>query len=211
MAVAAGGDAARRGTRQPRRPRPGGRRDRLAWPAFNVADSCIVVGCSRCSTWWKGELETDAKRLTAGARDAGLRLDAFLAARGRLLARAAQRLIEAGAVAWTAAHAPRTTGWRRERVELAETGAARPSGDLLQMPRQSTSRSSTATSICSCRQACGRGHAPRARPPWPHAAEALGGLAAGGAHPERAGHRPPPRPRHLGPADSCRSEEAIAR
>ena len=57
--------------------------DPVAWPAFNVADSCIVVGVFALLYVVEG-LETDAKRLTAGARDAGLRLDAFLAARGRL-------------------------------------------------------------------------------------------------------------------------------
>ena len=42
------GAAARRRARQPGRPRPRGRGDRLhrpaAWPAFNLADICIVVG-----------------------------------------------------------------------------------------------------------------------------------------------------------------------
>jgi 23S rRNA pseudouridine1911/1915/1917 synthase len=46
-----------------------------------------------------GEAETDAQELIAGAEDAGLRLDAFLTARGATPSRAAaQRLIELGEV-----------------------------------------------------------------------------------------------------------------
>jgi 23S rRNA pseudouridine1911/1915/1917 synthase len=47
----------------------------------------------------RGEAETGAEELIAGSEDAGLRLDAFLAARGAAQSRtAAQRLIERGAV-----------------------------------------------------------------------------------------------------------------
>jgi 23S rRNA pseudouridine1911/1915/1917 synthase len=47
----------------------------------------------------RGEAETDAEELIAGPEDAGLRLDAFLAARGAAPSRtAAQRLIERGEV-----------------------------------------------------------------------------------------------------------------
>src|SRR6185436_9851002 len=47
----------------------------------------------------RGEAETAADELIAGPEDAGLRLDAFLAARGEASSRAAaQRLIERGGV-----------------------------------------------------------------------------------------------------------------
>ena len=47
------------------------------------------------------------------------------------------------------------------------------------------------------RQAGRRGRAPGARPPHGHALPGAGGRGAGGRGPERARHRPPPRPRHL--------------
>ena len=53
--------------------------DPVAWPAFNVADACIVVGVFAAAVGGGGEAETAARELTAGADDAGLRLDAFLA------------------------------------------------------------------------------------------------------------------------------------
>ena len=55
-----------------------------------------------------GEAETDAHELTAGPEDAGLRLDAFLAARGAAPSRAAaQRLIEGGRVSVDGAARPK--------------------------------------------------------------------------------------------------------
>jgi 23S rRNA pseudouridine1911/1915/1917 synthase len=55
-----------------------------------------------------GEAETAARDLTAGPNDAGLRLDAFLAARGAFASRAAaQRAIEAGAVIVNSAVQPK--------------------------------------------------------------------------------------------------------
>ena len=56
--------------------------DPVAWPAFNLADSCIVLGVLVLLFVVEGRPATDAHELTAGAADAGTRLDAFLAARG---------------------------------------------------------------------------------------------------------------------------------
>ena len=41
--------------------------DPVAWPAFNVADSCIVVGVLACSTWSERSAETDRSALEAAA------------------------------------------------------------------------------------------------------------------------------------------------
>jgi len=63
-----------------------------------------------------GEAETEARELTAGPDDAGLRLDAFLAARGACPSRAAaQRAIEAGEVTVDGAERP-----KNHRVEAGE-------------------------------------------------------------------------------------------
>ena len=73
--------------------------DPVAWPAFNIADACIVVGRRGTPMGGGGEAETGTRELTAGPDDAGLRLDAFLAARGAFPSRAAaQRAIEGGEV-----------------------------------------------------------------------------------------------------------------
>jgi 23S rRNA pseudouridine1911/1915/1917 synthase len=73
----------------------------------------------------RGEPETDTRELIAGPEDAGLRLDAFLAARGAARSRAAaQRAIERGEV--TVDGAARPKNYRVEegdRVELREPAA----------------------------------------------------------------------------------------
>jgi 23S rRNA pseudouridine1911/1915/1917 synthase len=73
----------------------------------------------------RGEAETAAQELTAGAEDAGLRLDAFLAARGAFASRAAaQRAIDGGQV--TVDGAPRPKNHRvaeGERVAIAAAAA----------------------------------------------------------------------------------------
>jgi 23S rRNA pseudouridine1911/1915/1917 synthase len=75
-----------------------------------------------------GEAETDAHELTAAAEDAGLRLDAFLAARGAFPSRAAaQRAIEGGRVAVDAG--PRPKNYRVEegdRITVASVAAPAP-------------------------------------------------------------------------------------
>ena len=72
--------------------------DPVAWPAFNVADAASSSACSCCCGWSRGGRNGRA-RADRGRRDAGLRLDAFLAARGAFASRAAaQRVIERGEV-----------------------------------------------------------------------------------------------------------------
>jgi 23S rRNA pseudouridine1911/1915/1917 synthase len=69
----------------------------------------------------RGEPETDARELIAGPEDAGLRLDAFLAARGAMRSRAAaQRAIERGEVSVDEAARPKNYRVEEgDRVELS--------------------------------------------------------------------------------------------
>jgi 23S rRNA pseudouridine1911/1915/1917 synthase len=69
-----------------------------------------------------GEAETSARELTAGPDDAGLRLDAFLAARGAFPSRsAAQRAVEAGRVAVNGAAQPKNHRLQQaDRVTVTE-------------------------------------------------------------------------------------------
>ena len=75
-----------------------------------------------------GEAETDARELTAGPDDAGLRLDAFLAARGAFPSRAAaQRAIEAGEVTVDGTGRPKNHRvGDGERVAIAHREKAAP-------------------------------------------------------------------------------------
>jgi 23S rRNA pseudouridine1911/1915/1917 synthase len=75
-----------------------------------------------------GEAETDAHDLTAGTDDAGLRLDAFLAARGAFPSRAAaQRAIDAGAVTVDGAVLPKNHRVRQhEHVTVIQKAAPAP-------------------------------------------------------------------------------------
>ena len=107
--------------------------DPVAWPAFNVADSCIVVGVFALLYVVEG-LETDAKRLTAGARRRPSPRCVPRRARGGSSRAAAQRLIEAGAVSVDGSARAKNHRLAEERVELAETGAARPSETRLRCP-----------------------------------------------------------------------------
>ena len=69
-----------------------------------------------------GEAQTDTRDLTAGPDDAGLRLDAFLAARGAFTSRAAaQRAIEAGEVTVDGTARP-----KNHRVEEGDRVAVAP-------------------------------------------------------------------------------------
>ena len=75
----------------------------------------------------RGEAETGAQELIAGPDDAGLRLDAFLAARGAFPSRAAaQRAIEAGRITLNDASRP-----KNHRIEEGDRVAiaAPPAGD----------------------------------------------------------------------------------
>ena len=62
--------------------------DPVAWPAFNVADACIVVGV--LVLLWVVEGGRDGPGRAGAAEDAGLRLDAFLAGARRVGSRAAR-------------------------------------------------------------------------------------------------------------------------
>jgi 23S rRNA pseudouridine1911/1915/1917 synthase len=75
-----------------------------------------------------GEAETEPDELTAGAEDTGLRLDAFLAARGAFPSRAsAQRAIEAGEVSVDGAARPKNHRIAEgECVTVARREAAAP-------------------------------------------------------------------------------------
>jgi 23S rRNA pseudouridine1911/1915/1917 synthase len=77
-----------------------------------------------------GEAETEARELTAAPDDAGLRLDAFLAARGAFSSRsAAQRAVEAGRVTVNGAAQPknyRVEGADRVTVTTEPTPAYTP-------------------------------------------------------------------------------------
>ncbi len=79
-----------------------------------------------------GEAETDALELTAGQEDTGLRLDAFLAARGAAPSRAAaQRLIEDGRVSVGGAVRPKNHRLEEgARIVVEEAPAEGPGGDV---------------------------------------------------------------------------------
>jgi 23S rRNA pseudouridine1911/1915/1917 synthase len=76
----------------------------------------------------RGEAETGARELTAASEDAGLRLDAFLAARGASPSRAAaQRAIERGRVTVNGAARPKNHRVEEgDRVALADDAEAAP-------------------------------------------------------------------------------------
>ena len=167
--------------------------DPVGWPAFNVADSCIVGRRAGAALRGREGGATDRVHLTAGPEDAGARLDAFVASRSEIGSRTdAQRLIDAGHVTVDGAAAPeepqaragRVGGRRAARGARARAGAVdfeivyedddllvvdKPAG-LVTHPRRGTPARPS-------RRPCA------AAPP-------AGGSRAGG-------HRAPPRPRHL--------------
>jgi 23S rRNA pseudouridine1911/1915/1917 synthase len=130
--------------------------------------------------------------LTAGAGDAGLRLDAFLAARGATPSRAAaQRLIEAGSVSVDGrVRAKNHRLADGETVELAEAehvvagsdagGASDPRALEFEIVHRDEH-------LLVIDKAAGVVTHPAPGHRGPTLAEALAGLAAGGEHPERAG------------------------
>ena len=141
------------------------------------------AGC--CCGWWRGG-HSGAVRLEATAEDAGLRLDAFLAARGAAPSRsAAQRLIDAGAVLVDGARGRRTTAWPRARRWRSTPGRRR---------RAAHEPDAGVRGRLRGRRPAGGRQAGRARDPSRlrataarRSAEALRGRAAGGPDPERAG------------------------
>jgi 23S rRNA pseudouridine1911/1915/1917 synthase len=122
----------------------------------------------------------------AGAEDAGLRLDAFLAARGAAPSRAAaQRLIERGAV--TVDGRPRPKNHRigaGERVEV-ETATAEPAARAQEAVQFEIVHEDEHLLVVD--KPAGVVTHPAPGHHGPTLAEALAHLAAGGTHPERAG------------------------
>ena len=135
-----------------------------------------------------GEAATSARELTASADDAGLRLDAFLAARGAVPSRAAaQRLIERGAV--TVDGEPRAKNHRvapDERVAVEEPEAPRRSAEDAEeaVPFEILFQDEH---LMVVDKPAGVVTHPAAGHRGPTLADALAGLAGGGPYPERPG------------------------
>ena len=157
--------------------------DPIAWPAFNVADSCIVIGVA--VLLWTVEGSPQALRLEAGAEDAGLRLDAFLAARGAARSRsAAQRLIDAGAVLVDGERRPKNhrvaAGQVVELAGDADAGAATEPAPEFEVVYEDAD-------LMVVDKPAGLVTHPAPGHKGPTLAEALRGRAVGGPDPERAG------------------------
>jgi 23S rRNA pseudouridine1911/1915/1917 synthase len=134
-----------------------------------------------------GEASTAPHELTATADDAGLRLDAFLAARGAAPSRAAaQRLIERGAVLVDGRARPKNHRVEEgARVEV-EAEASAP-GESAEPPAISYDVVFEDEHLLVVDKPAGVVTHPAPGHSGPTLAEALAGVAAGGAHPERAG------------------------
>jgi 23S rRNA pseudouridine1911/1915/1917 synthase len=137
-----------------------------------------------------GEAATATRELTASADDAGLRLDAFLAARGAAPSRAAaQRLIERGAV--TVNGEPRAKNHRLapdERVAVDEPAVdepgAAPGAGSEPVPFEILFQDEH---VMVVEKPAGVVTHPAAGHHGPTLTEALAGLAGGGPDPERPG------------------------
>jgi 23S rRNA pseudouridine1911/1915/1917 synthase len=134
-----------------------------------------------------GEAQTGPRELTAAAEDAGLRLDAFLAARGAAGSRAeAQRLIERGAV--TVGGRSRAKNYRvaeGDRVELAQPDAPGDTPD--DAPTVSFEVVYEDEHLLVVDKPAGVVTHPAPGYSGRTLADALADRAAGGEHPERAG------------------------
>ena len=136
-----------------------------------------------------GEAETAGDELIAASDDAGLRLDAFLAARGAAPSRAAaQRLIERGAVRVDGRTRPKNhrieEGARVVVVVEGEPPAPEPGAEP---PTVSYEVVFEDEHLIVVDKPAGVVTHPAPGHSRPTLAEALAGLARGGAHPERAG------------------------
>jgi 23S rRNA pseudouridine1911/1915/1917 synthase len=131
-----------------------------------------------------GEAPAPARRLEAATQDAGLRLDAFLAARGAAPSRsAAQRLIEAGAVLVDGA--PRAKNHRVAAGQLVTVEAGREEAAAEATPEFEVVYEDADLLVVDKPAGFVSHPAPGHR--GPTLAGALRGRAAGGADPERAG------------------------
>ncbi len=170
--------------------------DPVAWPAFNVADSCIVVGVFLLL--WVVEGAGD------GLRRPDRRRRGRRPAPGRLPRGPRSNPLAGGRPA--ADRGGRGDGRRTPRGRRT-IASPRASGSSWLPPRRSRpgprrrrrrSRSSTRTSTCSS-STSPPGSSPIPAPGHDGAtlAEALAGRAAGGRRPGARRHRPPARPRHV--------------
>jgi len=133
-----------------------------------------------------GEDATGESELTAGSEDAGLRLDAFLAARGAAQSRAAaQRLIERGAVRVDGEQRPKNHRIAEgERVGVAAPAAEPPASAPDRVRFEIVYEDEH---LLVVDKPAGVVTHPAPGHHDPTLAEALAPLAAGGEHPERAG------------------------
>jgi 23S rRNA pseudouridine1911/1915/1917 synthase len=133
-----------------------------------------------------GECATSADELIAAGEDAGLRLDAFLAARGAAPSRAAaQRLIEAGAVTVDGRERPKNH--RLAAGEHVELAAAPEPGETPATAPVEIEVVYEDDHLLVVDKPAGLVTHPAPGHRGTTLAEALAGRAAGGAHPERPG------------------------
>jgi 23S rRNA pseudouridine1911/1915/1917 synthase len=133
-----------------------------------------------------GEAETGPRDLIADAADAGLRLDAFLAARGAASSRAAaQRLIERGAVAVDGQARPKNHRIGEGEHVTVEAPAEQPDAPSAEPVAFEIVHEDEHLLVVD--KPAGVVTHPAPGHHGPTLAEALSSLAAGGAHPERAG------------------------
>jgi 23S rRNA pseudouridine1911/1915/1917 synthase len=143
-------------------------------------------GSARPALRGRGEIATGPLRLNADDEDAGLRLDAFLAARGAAPSRAAaQRLIEKGAVRVNDRARP-----KNHRLEAGEQVTVEPAG----LESAASEPAAPAFGVVYededllvVDKPAGLVTHPAPGHHGPTLAEALSGRAAGGADPQRAG------------------------
>ena len=182
------------------------------WPAFNLADSFIVIGVAILLA---GLVAADRTAAAAAAHArrrrpvkvppeaAGERLDRFLATQLGSRA-AAERAVDAGALVDGVA--------RVEELSPARRRGGRDRGPCpARAGRRRRSRASSGrTSTCSW-STSRRGSSSTQAPGTQSGTlvDALAGKVAGG-DPERPGRRAPPRPRHVGP-DRARAVRGGAR
>ena len=203
VALAARRPAPRRRARQPGRPRPLGRCDRLHRPrglaGLQRGGLLHRRGRVRPALRGRGEAETDPLRLEAGRRGRGPapRRLSGRPRRRRRRARPASARSSAGRCWSTEPRDQRTTGWRPGRSSPWPRAAGEhdPGQDAAAVCDRVRGRARARR-----RQARGPGDPPRARTPRAHSRSGPAGPSGRRNRPASGRNRPPPRPRHLGPA-----------
>jgi 23S rRNA pseudouridine1911/1915/1917 synthase len=143
-------------------------------------------GSARPALRGRGEIATGSLRLSAEDEDAGLRLDAFLAARGAAPSRAAaQRLIEQGAVRVN--DRPRPKNHRLEAGELVTVEPAREDPAPSEPAAPAFEVVYEDEQVLVVDKPAGLVTHPAPGHHGPTLAEALRGRVAGGGDPQRAG------------------------